>query len=87
MISRQRKVAMLKNFYDNCKPADMDAQCPFGKNYGYEGDPIITKMPCMDLCGTWVQLGDVRRGCPCHTLGRNTALIQLYSILKEEGAI
>ena len=87
MISRKLKLKMLKTFYDNVNMKDVESQCPFGKNYRSAGDPVIEKMNCLELCGTWVDLGDVRRGCPCHTLGKDVAMMQCYKILKREGVL
>ena len=87
MISRKLKLKYLKTFYDNVSMKDADSQCPFGKNYHTVGDPVIQNMDCFDLCGTWLALGDVRRGCPCVTLGKDMAMFQLASILKKEGVL
>lgn len=85
MISRKLKLAKLSRFYNNVAMKDVESQCPFGKNYGAVGEPVIQNMDCMDLCGTWLELGDVRRGCPCQTLGKDMAMFQLAQILKKEG--
>ena len=87
MISRQLKLKYLKTFYDNVSMKNVDSQCPFGKNYRSVSLPVIYNMDCMDLCGTWLALGDVRRGCPCVTLGKDMAMFQLASILKNEGVL
>ena len=87
MISRKLKLKHLKTFYDNISMKDVEGQCPFGKNFRTLGDPVIQNMDCFDLCGTWLALGDVRRGCPCHTLGKDVAMMQVHKILKKAGVI
>ena len=84
MISRQEKIRRLKKFYNSVTIGEQKKVCPFGKNFNDE-DSITKRMECLDLCGTWTELGDVRRGCPCHTLGSGVALIQLHHILQREG--
>ena len=87
MISRKRKIEILRTFYNNVAMKDVDSQCPFGKNFGMPMMEPHHKMQCIDLCGTWLELGDVRRGCPCHTLGKDVAMMQVHKILKKEGVI
>jgi hypothetical protein len=87
MISRKRKIEILRTFYNNVAMKDVNSQCPFGKNYGAPMIEPHHKMQCIDLCGTWLELGDVQRGCPCHTLGSDVAMMQVHKILKKEGVI
>ena len=87
MYSKNFKLRMLKKFYETTNLSEMESQCPFGKNYRSVGDPVMANVNCMDLCGTWLELGDVRRGCPCFTLGKDVALLQLHKILKREGML
>lgn len=87
MLSKSYKLRILKTFYDNVSMKDAESRCPFGKNYGMPILNIEQKLECEELCGTWAELGDTRRGCPCHTLGKDIAMIQVHKILTKEGII
>lgn len=81
MYSREYKLTKLKEFYFNTTLKHMPYKCPFGKEVDKE--PI--KFPCVNLCGTWPELGNIKQGCPCHILGPMGAMIQLERLLIKEG--
>ena len=79
--------SMLQNllsFYLNTTMAEMKVSCPWGKNKFTQTKHMQS---CQELCGRFFQLGDVSKGCPCETLGREGALVQLGTLLRSRGML
>lgn len=89
MFSKDYKLNKLKSFYYNTTVLDMEVGCPFNKVMDDTPESAFMRgIPCSELCGSFPELGDCGRGCPCHTLGSTgMALLQLETILKKEGVI
>jgi hypothetical protein len=86
MYSKSYKMKKLFHFYKNKTRSEQMTKCPFGK--AIEDDSpewSISKAPCSELCGAFVELGNVQCGCPCVTLGHAGAMHQLEYLLRKEG--
>jgi hypothetical protein len=88
MYSKNYKLKCLHTFFMNVPYKSMSTKCPFGKHWEEPfNKSIFDKIACEELCGLWPELGDVRRGCPCHMLGSLEAMRQLERILTKAGRL
>jgi hypothetical protein len=80
-ITTKSKCQQLLYFYLNTTLGEMSVTCPFRKN---KFNQDKSTQPCQELCGHFGQLGNISKGCPCETLGREGALIQLGALLRSK---